>query len=510
MVLVSVPDMEGKTNPTARYIGSRPADPASSAPRSAVAGVILAAGRSRRFGENKLLAPFKGKPLLRWVVEAALRSRLASLLVVLGHEHARVREALIDLDEEPRLSFVVNECYGRGQSTSVVAGLAAVSPASAGAMFFVGDQPLLDSSVIDRLIAAFEASDGGICYPTCDGRRGNPVIFGCRFFAELQRLSGDRGGGVVIETHPEATVPVDFSDPMPFRDIDSRSDLDLFAFGGAAGSRPAEPTTVAAALGLETSRVISLCGAGGKTSLMATLVREFASLKGERIIATTTTKMASDEAHGPWRACQVMDQADALAAIGDDPDPVLAYRAVDHQRVRLLGLPAETVDAFASSGRFTRILVEADGSRRRPLKAPDAGEPVFPASTDTVIIVAGISGIGRPLDENTVFRSGRWSELTGVPASAIVTADALARVIEHPDGLARGAPPHARRVLFLNQADTPDRVAVAHQVLQALWARGRRPPERAAIGRLRPEVRICAWRASGTPDLQVSGGENGR
>ncbi len=481
--------------------------PVGSAPRSAVVGVVLAAGCARRFGENKLLAPFEGKPLLHWVIDAALRSRLASLIVVLGHEHIRMRRALSDLAGEQRLSLVVNESYRLGQSTSVVAGLAAVPPVCAGAMFFVADQPLLDSSVIDRLIAAFEASDGGICYPTCDGLRGNPVIFGPRFFSELRQLSGDRGGGVVIEAHPDAAIPIDFSDPMPFRDIDRRADLDFLSLRGVAASQLAEPVSLVAALGLETSRVISLCGAGGKTGLLEALVREFASSSDERILATTTTKMASNEADGPWRACQVGNEVDARSLIGDDPSPVLAYRAVDAQRGRLMGVPTETIDALAQDGQFTRILVETDGSRRRPLKAPNATEPIFPSSTDTVVIVAGISGIGRPLDENTVFRAEHWSALTGMQLSTTVTADALAQVIEHPSGLARGAPPGARRVLFLNQADTPEQVATGSRVLQALLRRGQLLLERGVIGRLRPELQICTIRVFGTGASQVSGGE---
>ena len=439
-----------------------------------------------------MLEPFRGKPLLRWVVEAALRSRLASVNVTLGHEHGRIRHALADIDSDGRLTFTTNERHANGQSESIIAGLSAISADSAGAMFLVGDQPLLDAGAIDRLIAAFEASPASICYPWCDGQRRNPVIFARRFFADLRRLRGDVGGSVVIADHPEAVVPVAFDDPKPFCDVDRRADIDLLLSHDMEtdAGKPSVATTLIGALGLETSRVISLCGSGGKTGLMAALVREFAARRGERILATTTTKMGTDEVDGPWHACCAADAPGLLAAAEKQTSPILAYRTVDPQRGRLLGLPAETIDALAKTDRFTRILVEADGSRRRPLKAPCAHEPVFPASTDVVVIVAGLSGLGLPLSDEIVFRPDRWAALTGCQLSERVTADALARVITHPYGLARGAPSQARRVLFLNQADTPARMAEADVVLHALSTFGGQRPERSVIGQLQPEARV--------------------
>jgi probable selenium-dependent hydroxylase accessory protein YqeC len=492
---------EGDTSGAARDI-ELSVGAGRSAPLSAVVGVVMAAGSARRFGGNKLLKPFRGKPLLRWVIEAALRSRLACVNVILGHQHGRIRAALADFDGAGRLTFTINERHANGQSESIIAGLSTVSADSAGAMFLVGDQPLLDARTIDRLIAAFEASPAGICYPRCDGQRRNPVIFARRFFADLRRLRGDVGGSVVIADHPEVAVPVTFDDPKPFCDVDRRADINLLASDGADASEPAAAMTLTRALGLETSRVISLCGSGGKTGLMAALVREFAARDGERILATTTTKMGIDEVDGPWRACraaeaaEAADAADLLAAIDIQTPAVLVYRAVDAQRGRLLGLPAEMVDALAKLDRFTRILVEADGSRRRPLKAPGPREPVFPASTDVVVMVAGLSGLGLPLGDDAVFRADNWVALTGCQRSERVTADALARVISHPNGLARGAPAQARHVLFLNQADA---------VLHALSTLGGQCPERSVVGQLQPQARVCAVRVHAARELQNSG-----
>jgi probable selenium-dependent hydroxylase accessory protein YqeC len=233
-----------------------------------------------------------------------------------------------------------------------------------------------------------------------------------------------------------------------------------------------------------------LCGSGGKTGLMSALVRAFGSDASERILATTTTKFGAEEQTGPWRPCQA-DNPTALKLLGEQYAlPVLGYRELDFDRDRLLGFSADTIDAVARDSTFTRIIVEADGSRRRPLKAPDTNEPVFPATTDTCIAVAGMSGLGQPLDDTAVFRPQRWSALTGQKAGLPVTPDALARVIAHPAGLMRGAPLQAKRQVFLNQADTSERRAMANAVVDALAAVTGLLALDVAVGQLKPSVDV--------------------
>jgi len=251
------------------------------------------------------------------------------------------------------------------------------------------------------------------------------------------------------------------------------------------------------ALGLEHSRLISLCGAGGKTTLMFSLAREFVAA-GERVLITTTTKIARDEADG-WRslaaasATEVLEGASALLPETgrDRAGALIAYSQVGGDGYRLVGLASELIDEVARAGRFDRILVEADGSARKPLKAPAAHEPVIPAATDALVIVAGINGLGLSLVEDNLFRAEIWARLSGLALGSPITAESLARCVAHTDGLARGCPARARKMLFLNQADTPERCAEAKRVAECLAASPDNTVEAVVIGRLLPHADIA-------------------
>ena len=250
------------------------------------------------------------------------------------------------------------------------------------------------------------------------------------------------------------------------------------------------------ALGLERAGLIALCGAGGKTTLMFSLAREFVA-GGERVLVTTTTKIARDEADG-WRtlaagsAQQLLEGARALLPETgrERAGALIAYSQVGGDGYRLVGLAPELIDEVAQAGCFDRILVEADGSARKPLKAPATHEPVISRGTQALLIVAGINGLGLPLHEDNLFRAEIWSRLSGLAPGEPISAESLARCVAHAEGLARGCPVDARRVLFLNQADTQARRAEARRVADCLTAAPANPVERVVIGHLLPRPDI--------------------
>ncbi|MDJ0941999.1 MAG: molybdopterin-binding/glycosyltransferase family 2 protein [Kiloniellales bacterium] len=198
------------------------------APR--IAAVILAAGQSRRMGPiNKLLAEVGGTPMLRRVAEAALASKAGPVVVVTGHEPEAVAAALAGLD----LQLVHNPDYAAGLSTSLQRGLGAVPAESDGAVVCLGDMPGLTAGAIDRLIAAFNPLEGrAICVPTWQGKRGNPLLFARRYFAEIQAISGDVGARHLIGEYPEALAEVPMADDAILQDIDTPDALAAFKDAG--------------------------------------------------------------------------------------------------------------------------------------------------------------------------------------------------------------------------------------------------------------------------------------
>ncbi|MFN0251997.1 MAG: NTP transferase domain-containing protein [Kofleriaceae bacterium] len=183
-----------------------------------IAAVVLAAGRSSRMGDNKLLVELDGQPLVRHAVMAALASRARPVVVVTGNEADRVRGALLDLD----VRFVHNPDFATGMASSLRAGIATVGDA-AGALVCLGDMPRVTAAHLDALVAAFDAAqdDGAIVVPTCERKRGNPVLWGRRHFASIATLSGDVGARALIEQAVDSVVWLAVDDPAILLDVDT-------------------------------------------------------------------------------------------------------------------------------------------------------------------------------------------------------------------------------------------------------------------------------------------------
>jgi molybdenum cofactor cytidylyltransferase len=202
-------------------IVTRPQPRAEAAPEKGhrIAGLVLAAGRSTRMGgPNKLLEEINGRPLARIVTEQVLASRARPVTVVTGHQRERVERALAGLP----VTFAHNPDYAEGLSTSLKAGIAAVSAGADGAVVCLGDMPQVSAALIDRLIAAFDPERGAlIVVPTIAGKRGNPVVWARRFFPDLMTIEGDVGARHLIGSYPEAVVEVPVEDPAALTDVDT-------------------------------------------------------------------------------------------------------------------------------------------------------------------------------------------------------------------------------------------------------------------------------------------------
>jgi molybdenum cofactor cytidylyltransferase len=184
-----------------------------------VAAIVLAAGRSTRMGgPNKLLAEIGERPLVRIVTEQALASRAGPVIVVTGHERAKVEAALAGL----KVRLTHNPDYAAGLSTSLKAGLSALPASADGAIVCLGDMPQVTAGLIDRLVDAFDPERGAlVVVPTIEGKRGNPVVWSRRFFPDLMALEGDVGARHLIATYADVVAEVPVEDSAALTDVDT-------------------------------------------------------------------------------------------------------------------------------------------------------------------------------------------------------------------------------------------------------------------------------------------------
>ena len=190
------------------------------------AGIILAAGASTRYGEAKQLLRLKDKYMLEWVLDAALKSALSRIVLVLGYAHQKILQALGDKSLHPKLLVAINSQYTKGQSTSLHIGLSKVKDDYPAVMFLLGDQPMLKTATIDILLERFWTGDKDICVPVYRGKRKNPAIFRRRFYNQLMETKGDTGARQLIDNNPDRVLAVEIDNPICFFDIDTPQDFE--------------------------------------------------------------------------------------------------------------------------------------------------------------------------------------------------------------------------------------------------------------------------------------------
>ena len=241
-------------------------------------------------------------------------------------------------------------------------------------------------------------------------------------------------------------------------------------------------------LGLQNARVIAVVGAGGKTSLIGALGAAFHE-SGLRVLATTTTKVAADEFAQGWH-CVPYESLSSLSGL-DSSMPVFTYAGSLPELGKWTGLDGCHIDAIAKTAQFDRILIEADGARRCAVKAPAPHEPVVPVSADTLILVAGLSAMGKPVTDDVVFRKQLWSQLAG----DVVSPEGLWKIATDERAYGRSLTSVVRRILFLNQDDAPGALEHVRQLMNIASDK----PEHfhvLAAGRLKPFPAISwVWAA---------------
>jgi molybdenum cofactor cytidylyltransferase len=179
----------------------------SEAKISLVSAILLAAGKSERMGQNKLLLPFGGRTVIQRTLDSLIASRTGEVVVVLGSKAEEINESI----GNRRARVVLNPNFAKGMSTSLIAGLGMVNSQARFIIVALGDQPLITTLVYNQLIEAALSTDKGIILPTCKGGRGNPIVISTRYRTEILKQTGDNGGRELLKSYPEDVleVPVD-------------------------------------------------------------------------------------------------------------------------------------------------------------------------------------------------------------------------------------------------------------------------------------------------------------
>ena len=194
-----------------------------------IASLVLAAGRSSRMGpRNKLLEPVSGEPMVRRVAAVAIAGGAQPVIVVTGHEAASVGAALHGLG----VTVILNLEYADGLSTSLRAGVSALPADIDGALILLGDMPEVEASVLSLLMSSFTGMSA-ICVPVRHGRRGNPVLWGRRYFPEMMELTGDSGAKLLMARHEAQLIEVEVMTDSIFEDVDAPEDLARLKRSGA-------------------------------------------------------------------------------------------------------------------------------------------------------------------------------------------------------------------------------------------------------------------------------------
>lgn len=218
------------------------------------------------------------------------------------------------------------------------------------------------------------------------------------------------------------------------------------------------------ALAIARGEMISLIGAGGKTTTMFRLAKELRG-QGWKVLVTTTTKIFKPSKPHIDRLFLVEDVQALIEICAGLSGPVVVGAGCGvNQEGKLLGLPVDWLDRLNHDKVFDAILVEADGAASRLLKVPNDGEPVIPPSCQTTIWLVAIKVIGKPLTDQWVHRAARARELLGLPAETTVSEELILKLLQHESGCRKAIPPASRQLALINQADSPEELAAAQSL----------------------------------------------
>ena len=228
--------------------------------------------------------------------------------------------------------------------------------------------------------------------------------------------------------------------------------------------------------------LVAVVGGGGKSSLLFALAE---CLPG-RVVLSTTTRIFAAQMSGAAAVCTTADEGWQEQLESFDGNLLVVGRV---EGERAVGVPPDLPGEWLARPDVDWVVVEADGSRMRPVKAPAEHEPVIPERTSLLVSVVGIDALDEPI-ERVAHRPERVADITGLAASQPLTPEALARLLTSPRGGLKGAPHGARVVVLINKVESSARREAAHRIADSVLREAR--VERVVIGALRGDLR-AGW-----------------
>lgn len=345
----------------------------------------MASGSSRRFGyENKLLYKIENKPMFSYALDNALELKkmlpyiIDNIIVVSKYNSIK---ALCH-----NVIYVDNLYSHKGISESLHIGLDNCDCYNS-VMFMVCDQPYMKYETLYGLVKGYiESNKTMAALADNNGNTSNPCIFSPKWREELYGIKGDKGGKSVIKNNINDVFLYNVNDSRELMDIDMP-----FPFLNERG------------------HIISIVGAGGKTTLMYRLAEEFVR-RGHKTLVTTTTHILKP-----------------IKIYGFD----VFGRECDNGK---LSMPDNINECIS---KYDTVLIEADGAKRLPLKVPNAAEPVIISESDIVIGVVGLDSIGKPLSD-VCFRLNEVMTLLNTDSGHIVSEEDIALILSSEIGTKKG------------------------------------------------------------------------
>jgi probable selenium-dependent hydroxylase accessory protein YqeC len=246
------------------------------------------------------------------------------------------------------------------------------------------------------------------------------------------------------------------------------------------------------ALCLGSKGVVSIVGAGGKTSLMYALARELVS-SGRRVLTTTTTRIfmpGGDRSSATIIsdvAGEIMAQAEVLL---EDHSHLTAGATFLKDQNKLNGLKPSVIEDILHSALFDFIIIEADGAARRSLKVCAPHEPVVPSFSDRIVALAGLDAVAKPLTGTWVFRSALFSLITGLRSGQNITESSIASAMVHDISTLANTREESMKIAFLNKADNEQAQRAGERIAVFLEKESGEIYDRIIIGTLKPEPAI--------------------